>query len=139
MLHRILPILGLVWITLAGCDAPKAPPPKQVAAPAQPAQPAEMVREQAKVGMTGKGQGYGGDPITEPVKQLWRVQEQVVLLQIDKALQLFEATENRKPNSHDEFMTKIIQENAIKLPQLPAGHKYVYDPAKAELQVERPR
>lgn len=98
--------------------------------------PANVVREKAQVGMTGKGQGYGGDPITEPVRQLWRVKEQIVLIQIEKAVQLFEATENRKIASNDEFMTKIVKENQI---ALPPGHRYVYDPAKGELMVERPK
>lgn len=89
--------------------------------------------------MTGKGQGYGGDPITEPVRQLWRVKEQIVLIQIEKAVQLFEATENRKIASNDEFMTKIVKENQIALPVLPPGQRYVYDPAKGELMVERPK
>jgi hypothetical protein len=35
-------------------------------------------------------------------------------------------------------MKEIIEANSIKLPKLPPGEKYIYDPAKGELQVERP-
>jgi hypothetical protein len=138
-MNRFALFAALVALFMAGCDAKPAPQAAPAKAVAQPQPPGEVVREQAKVGMTGKGEGYGGDPITEPVRQMWRVKEQVVLLQIDQALKLFEATESRKPKSHEEFMEKIIKENNIPLPVLPAGHRYVYDPAKAELMVERPK
>jgi len=52
---------------------------------------------------------------------------------------LFAATEGRKPNSHEEFMNKIIKFNKIQLPTLPAGEKYVYDPQEGELMVQKPR
>ena len=35
-------------------------------------------------------------------------------------------------------MEKIIKENMIKLPELPEGHKYVYDPMLKTLMVEKP-
>ncbi len=44
----------------------------------------------------------------------------------------------RKPNSHEEFMEKIIKEGKINLPELPAGQRYVYDPEQGQLMVERP-
>ena len=34
------------------------------------------------------------------------------------------------PKSHEEFMERIIKENHINLPQLPEGHRYVYDPKR---------
>ena len=35
-------------------------------------------------------------------------------------------------------MQKIIKENQIKLPELPFGQRYVYDPKKEQLMVEKP-
>jgi hypothetical protein len=35
-------------------------------------------------------------------------------------------------------MQEIIAANQIKLPQLPPGEKYVFDPQTQELMVERP-
>ena len=49
------------------------------------------------------------------------------------------ASEGRNPESHEEFMEKIVKFNQIKLPELPPGHKYVYDPATEQLMVERPK
>jgi hypothetical protein len=45
----------------------------------------------------------------------------------------------RGPKTHEEFMEKIIRANDIKLPELPSGHRYVYDPVQGELLVEQPR
>ena len=36
-------------------------------------------------------------------------------------------------------MENVIKANQIKLPVLPPGHKYVYDPATKQLMVERPK
>ena len=41
--------------------------------------------------------------------------------------------------SHEEFMEKIVQANNIRLPELPEGHRYLYDPTTNELMVERPK
>jgi hypothetical protein len=99
----------------------------------------DVIREKAEVGMGEAGRGYGEGLIATPVRALWLSKERLVLIQIQHAVDLFKAQEGRGPKSHDEFMDKIIKENAIRLPALPAGQRYVYDPAKQELQVERPR
>ena len=56
-----------------------------------------------------------------------------------QALQLFKATNGRAPNSEDEFMQQVIAANNIQLPQLPPGHRYVYDVAAEQLMVEHPK
>jgi hypothetical protein len=50
-------------------------------------------------------------------------------------MKLFEATEGRKPNSHDEFMSRIVKANNIALPKLQQGRSYRYDPQRGELMV----
>jgi hypothetical protein len=145
-------------LTLGGCGGPApagpkqmasapamgAPPPPPVAVPGQP-RPVSVaplpptVVEKADVGLTKKGNYGSPDPISTPISAMWRAQERVVLLQIQQAMQLFETTEGRKPNSHAEFMDKIININGIRLPQLPPAHTYIYDPKQGELMVERPR
>jgi hypothetical protein len=52
---------------------------------------------------------------------------------------LFKATNGNSPKSHEDFMAQIIDANQIHLPELAAGQRYVYDPEKEELMVERPR
>ncbi len=91
--------------------------------------------------MGEKGRGYGMGAVATPIKALWAVREQAVLIQIRSALQLYKAADpdGRGPKSHQEFMDKIIKANYIKLPALPAGDRYVYDPKEEELFVEHPR
>jgi hypothetical protein len=146
----VLVILGLV-----GCDAkvssvpppatptvaPVAPPPVAPPVTAPPvAPPTTPERVAAETGVGAKGRDYGGGMITEPARQYWRVQERIIFdVQIPKALDLYKGLhDNKAPATHDEFMKEIIQENSIKLPKLPPGEKYIYDPEKAELFVERP-
>ena len=35
-------------------------------------------------------------------------------------------------------MDRIIKENNIRLPTLPTGNRYVYDPKTGELMIEKP-
>ena len=97
-----------------------------------------MVREKTAVGMGEKGRGYGGDMITMPVKAMWTAKEKIVLDQMHHAMELYKASEGHAPKTEKEFMEKIIKENHLQLPTLPAGHRYVYDPSTEELMVERP-
>ncbi len=59
-------------------------------------------------------------------------------IQVPHALQLYEATNGRKPATHEEFMEQIIKANQIELPELPAGQRYIYDSQTGELMVEKP-
>jgi len=145
-------LLGLMYsvaiaTSLAGCGQPAKPvavtptggaPAGVVAVPAEPV---KTVLEKA-----GKGSGKQGRSLDQhegiyvtPVKALFSTKEFVVYdLQVKPALDRFEAYEGYAPRSHEEFMEKIIKENMIKLPELPEGHKYVYDPKLKTLMVEKP-
>jgi hypothetical protein len=97
------------------------------------------VKAEAGVGVKGQSLQEHSGIMVEPAKAYFRVEQKMVFnVQIPQAMQLFQATEGRKPNSEQEFMTKIIAEQQINLPKLPAGHKYVYNVEKGELMVERP-
>jgi hypothetical protein len=104
-----------------------------------------MVREQARAGVGKRGGDLPAEPspgaiITTPVDVYFRAQEQLVFnAQIPQAMQLFEASEGRPPQSEEEFLTRVIRENNIKLPELPAGHRYVYDVGQKQLMVEHPQ
>lgn len=141
---------GLLIGTLAGCEpAPKPAdtPPPEPQAPAAvdaagllPAAPVEMVQEKAEVGVGEKGNDLSEGLVSTPVKAYFRAQEQVAFnIQIPSNMQLFKATNGSAPKSHEEFMQKIIKEGMIKLPELPAGHSYLYDPATEQLMVEHPQ
>jgi hypothetical protein len=100
-----------------------------------------MIREVAKAGVTGKG-GYEEGvlaPWTTPLNAYWSAKESAYYdIAIPRAMQLFEFEKQRKPASHDEFMREIIRKNNFKLPELPPGVRYVYDPKRGRLMVERP-
>jgi hypothetical protein len=109
------------------------PPPEAAPTPGTTQKPAE-------VGVGKKGRGYGKGVIVTPVASLFAARERLVFeVQIPQAMQLFKAmNDNKGPKSHDEFMQKIVKENNIKLPELPAGDRYMYDPKTEQLMVESP-
>jgi hypothetical protein len=108
-----------------------------------PATVGDTTRVKAEVGVGAKGRRLD-DPrlnqtIVTPARTLFRTQERIVFeISVPHALQLYEATNGRKPKTHEEFMEQVIQANQIRLPELPAGQRYVYDPQTGELMVEKP-
>ena len=108
-------------------------PPEQAETPPEPR------RAEAGVGKQGQSledETGAGAIIAQPARTLFDVQQRAVFeIQIPQAMKLFEATEGRKPQSHEEFMQRIIQANRIQLPELPEGQQYRYDPEKGELWV----
>jgi len=75
------------------------------------------------------------DPLSGPLAVLKNAQRELPALAIEHALNLFNATEGRYPQSFEEFMSRIITENKITLPQLPAGLEYQYDVPNHQLVV----
>jgi hypothetical protein len=137
----------LLMTLLAGCIQAPPPPAPSPAPPATPepqaaAPNAPMERVVAEAGVGKKGQSLKNDTgmIVEPVKQLIRFEQKAVFdLQIKPALELYKGSTGSYPKAHEEFMANIITANSIKLPELPAGQQYVFDPETAQLMVERPQ
>lgn len=149
---RIAALLGALLV--CGCEPPADTPstdsannlpPGAVAVGATPAQ-AETVSEPqvtdsevAAVGVGDRGQGYGNDPFTAPAATYWRAQEKIAFeIEIPHALQLYKALnpEGKGPVSHEAFMQDVIAANRIKLPELPEGKQYRYDPQTETLFVD---
>ncbi len=61
--------------------------------------------------------------------------EQIVKLQIDQSVRIFEALNGRYPKNYDEFMEEIIKKNNVRLPVLPGGWKYAYDETNHTIEV----
>jgi hypothetical protein len=98
-----------------------------------------MVREKADVGAGTKGH-YSPGIITTPLSTYWRAQERIEYeAKIQYGLKLYKGEHGHFPKTMEEFEEKILKLNQVKLPELPEGHRYVYDPEKGELLVERPR
>ena len=102
--------------------------------PGQP--PANTVTEKAQAGATGKG-NYGPGVVTTPISVYFQAQERLIYDSVTYAVKLFEAEHGNKPKTEEEFMKQVIEFNQIRLPQLPPGAKYKYDPQSGELLVEQ--
>lgn len=115
-------------------STPSSSPPQ-----GQGQSPPPTERTEADVGVGRAGRSLGEGILMTPVKAFFTSREHVAFrIQIPQAMNYFQATYGRKPQSHEEFMREIIQANQIPLPELPPGHRYVYDPQRGELMVEQP-
>ena len=146
-------LFAIALLGAVGCDGPRRTAPGEVAtevvetpAPAPPEVPvavpepaAPPVQKPADVGVGKRGHNMGQGIIATPVAAYFAAKEQVAFrVEVPQAMNLYKATNGRAPQSDEEFMKEIIQANNIKLPELPAGHKYFYDPATEQLMVEAP-
>jgi len=75
------------------------------------------------------------DPVTAPLSAYGPMLERISKTQIEAAVNLFHASEDRYPKDIDEFMEKIIKANNIQLPVLPGGKQYQYDVENHKLVV----
>ncbi|MBX6313319.1 MAG: hypothetical protein IRY99_10460 [Isosphaeraceae bacterium] len=75
------------------------------------------------------------DPITLQGNAYVSIVGQASVLQIQHALDLYYAQNERYPKDLNEFMNEIIKPNGIALPQLPAYQEYGYDAANHRLVV----
>jgi len=93
--------------------------------------------QKAEVGVGARGRGYGPGLITTPVAVYFAARERIVFeIQVPQAMKLYKANNDKAPKTQEEFMQRIIKENQIKLPDLPEGARYLYDPATEQLLVE---
>lgn len=120
------PVAGESPAPTAGAD--QTQPPATAAAP-QP----EMVRQQAKPGVGVKGKGYGEGFVATPIKAYFSIRERMAFNQIIHSMQLFQATHNRFPATHEEFIKEIIEPSHIELPKLRHDQRFVYDPKQVKL------
>jgi hypothetical protein len=133
---------------------PPPPPPTQqtktsgqpkastvAATPSQaPAIPPGMVAEKADVGSGEQGRGYGQGIVSTPVAAYFLTRQNISFnIQIPELVKAYKFEHDLKgPPSHDVFMKDVIQKYGIRLPELPPGHKYLYDPKEEMLMVVRP-
>ena len=146
---------GLALAVVAGCDQPTgstrprskvAQNPAPVAADPAPAPEPEPLRNRPILGertteirdaQKETRPGAGGvetppritakDPITLAGNAYVTAVGQASILNIQHALDLYQATNGEYPKTYDEFMGSIIKENNIALPLLPAYQEYGYD------------
>jgi hypothetical protein len=114
--------LSLLFV---GCMDVSEPAAQQPSAPPKPAEIGEFDQKAGKEVVTLDAKVT--DPITGPLEILKKARVEIPMLAIEHALNLYNASEGRFPQSHDEFMTQIISANNIRLPVLPSGLDYQYD------------
>lgn len=103
-------------------------------------QTVETVTEPVITEVGKRAQNYKGETglVVTPIRALMRTEEKVIFeIQIPHAMQLYKALQGNAPRTEEEFMQHIIGANKIHLPELPAGHKYEYDPEGEQLMVRR--
>ncbi len=137
MMNRILSltIASICCFAFSGCE-----PTQTASTPPDSTAPTESMKAQVGTGIQGRSLDNEtgiGKMISAPVSAFFAVKERVAFdIQIPQALRLFRATEGRCPKSHEEFMDKIIKANQIKLPALPPGAVYRFNPELCELWVD---
>ena len=130
-MNQYLP-MALTAILLCGCfesQQPSAPRQKTTDKIGEfdPNAGDEVVKPEVKI----------TNPITGPLEAYGPMVQMLAGLNIDQAVNFFHATEGRYPDSYDEFMTRIIEENKIRLPVLSPGLEYQYDVENHKLLVIR--
>lgn len=151
-LRRMAP--ALLGLTLAaGCEGePRVLPPGAEANSSPAPQPEQIqlrpvigekttdIRDAATEIAEGGAQVSSGkitakDPITLQGNAYVTIVGRASQLQIEHALNLYHAMNEKYPATLDEFMTEIIRANGIALPQLPFYQDYGYDAENHRLVV----
>jgi len=87
-----------------------------------------------------KGKGYGNSYLGTVVRTRFTAENRINELNRKHAEDIYRAAHgNKGPQSHEEYMEKIIKANNIKLPELPEGEEYLFDPRTQELYIVRPK
>lgn len=156
-------LAALLTLTI-GCEAPEvdvvetsvAPPPAEETTAEPTGEPEEeavdmaavenepppitsVPREfEAKDAKRGKKSRKAGGYLGAVAGARFYAEYEMVINTYKHALNLYWGMEGRYPESHEEFMEKIIKFNKIQLPELEAGVEYLYDPEDHLLKVYRP-
>jgi len=136
-----LPVETKVGVFAGSADDLAAPAGVQQL-PTAPASAGETERVKAQAGVGIKGRSldeYEGVVVT-PVKTYFAAKERIVFeVQFPSQYQLYKAMEDKVPKDFDDLKAKVLDPYQIKLPELPMGHRYVWDAATEQLMVERPK
>jgi hypothetical protein len=78
------------------------------------------------------------DPMFYALQAYGPAVEQLEKANVKHTVDIFEATEGHYPKDYNEFMTRIVKANQMRLPVLPGGWQYAYDVPNHELKVVHP-
>jgi len=133
---------GLSLLTLtAGC-ADEPPPQPKIQARDTLGKTTQEVRnlkpELAQGGQVTDGKIHATDYITLQADAYRTTMGNIGKMNVQHAIDLYEALNGEKPKTYEEFMEGIIKKgkpDGIQLPMLPYYQEYGYDPDKKELVV----
>jgi hypothetical protein len=122
------PETGTQQPAVAGGDTPASGDPNT-----------ETVKAEAGVGIKGRSLDEYEGVVVTPVKAYFLGKERIFFdIEFPKNLQIHTQLEG-PPQSFAELKEKVIDAYQMKLPDLPAGHRYDFDVEKQELVVVRPK
>ena len=131
---QLLIVTGLlVSISLAGCDTPKNVKGDVIGKTTT--EIGEFDPEQGAKVSDGKMESTNPLNPLAPMKAYKPAVEKIMKLQVQQALNLYNATEGNYPKTHEEFMEKVVKPYGVKLAKLPGDWVYQYDVANHELVV----
>jgi hypothetical protein len=123
-----LPVVALA----VGCESEK--PKRAVQSRETIGKTTQEVRnlkeELAKGGQTTDGKVHATDYITLQADVYRTEVAKLAKMKVKMDMDLYEAANNEKVKTYEEFMEKIIKENNISLPVLPYYQSYSYDKDK---------
>ena len=148
LVRAMLPLM----LVAVGCDEPRYPAKKrtEAAAPPEATDPSrprdvlgrttqdiraagpEIKEEGAKV---ASPKIVAKDPILLTGNAYVTMIGKASILQIEHAMKLYQAANNRYPADLQEFMDEIVKANNIRLPTLPHYQEYGYDEAEHKLVI----
>jgi hypothetical protein len=145
-LTAALAIACLSCLVLAGCEEKMRTKKKAATATTPPADSGFIVGRRTQDIRNAETEIQNGasvatqkitanDPLTLSGNAYVTAIGKTSMIQIDHALNLYKATNDRYPKDYDEFMAEIIKANNIALPQLPAYQKYGYDEKEHKLVI----
>lgn len=77
------------------------------------------------------------NPITGALEAYGPLKQQISGMAVTQAVEMFRATEGRYPKTYDEFISKVVEANRIRLPVPGNGLQYQYDVQNHSLVVVR--
>lgn len=136
MTSRHLILIPFLFSMNAGCGdlvEPQASQPKQTAKLKTTDDIGEFKAADGK--QTVSSEVKISNPITGALEAYEPTKQKIGELAIQKSVDIFNAIEGRYPKDHEEFMTKVIKANKIRLPALSPGKQYQYDVENHALMV----
>jgi hypothetical protein len=100
------------------------------------------VKAEKGVGIKGRSLDQYEGVVVTPVKAYFAARERVFFdIEFKGNYDRWRVLADKPPKDFDELKAQFLDPNGLtgKLPKLPQGHRYVWDAAKEELQVERPK